>query len=268
MKNPRIARLRVYPIKSLDPVEVQEAEIGVRSLKDDRLFAMVDETGRYINGKRTGRVNQLKAEYDLSNRLVTLSERKGEEKETFELRAGNNELNEYLSNFFGINLTLMENTQGEFMDIPSISSVTIVSEASLKSLQQDFNNHTLEDLRLRFRTNIEIADVDAYWEEKLFGIPDVGMRFRVGNVEMIGVSPRARCNVPPQHPFTGELDKTFVRKMIESRNNNLPADSTLLQHGRNTYYLTVNVYVPDHETGKHIKVNDYLEIKEAVNLRM
>ncbi|MEO0338850.1 MAG: hypothetical protein AAF242_06525 [Bacteroidota bacterium] len=92
------------------------------------------------------------------------------------------------------------------------------------------------------------------------------MRFRIGEVEMIGVSPRARCNVPPQDPLTGELDRSFVRQMVESRNNSLPENSTILDFGRTTYFLTVNVYVPETELGKKIKVGDTVKTLETVHL--
>ena len=56
---PTVSNIRIYPIKSLDPVEQQEVLIGIHSLKNDRIFAIVGEDGRLVNGKRTGRVNQL-----------------------------------------------------------------------------------------------------------------------------------------------------------------------------------------------------------------
>ncbi len=266
MESAYISRLNIYPIKSLDPVEITEAEVGIHSLKNDRQFALVDEQGRYINGKRTGRVNQLQAAYDLSVGLVHLSPRGSAQQDTFELRPANPALEEYLSDFFKLPTRLMENSSGQFMDIPKASSVTIVSEASLQALQKDMPTHSLEELRLRFRTNIELAGVPAFWEETLFGQPGIGRRFRLGAVELIGVSPRARCNVPPQHPLTGEMDRTFVKKMIESRQLSLPEGSTLLQHGRSTYHLTTNVFLPESEAAKTLAIGDKITVLEAVNL--
>jgi len=265
MQNPYISKIRIYPVKSLDPIEVEEAEIGIRSLKHDRTFAMLANDGRFINGKRTGRVNQLKTEYDLEENLIHLTPRSGGATNTFELKEGNKKLNEYLELFFEMKLNLLHRTKGELMDIPGTSSVTVVSEASLQSLQNDFSDKTLEDIRLRFRTNIEISGVDAYWEENLFSTPGIGMKFLVGDVEMVGVSPRARCNVPPRNPLTGETDKTFVKKMIASRNNSLPEESKLPLYG-NSYHLTVNTYVPESQQGKVIKLGDPVRILEPVNL--
>lgn len=265
MDRPCVKEIRIYPIKSLDPVEVQQADIGIHSLKYDRNFALLGEDGRFINGKRTGLVNQLKASYDLENQFVFLSRRGEEDIQKFELKPDNPEFIGYLEDFFGMKLLLLQNFKGELMDIPTHSSVTVVSTATLLSLQNDMKDHTLEDLRLRFRANIEIDGVEAFWEERLFRTPGIGVRFTVGEVEMIGVSPRARCNVPPRDPMNGETDKTFIKKMMESRMSSLPTDSTLLQYG-NTYQLTVNTYLSPDQAGKTIKIGDPVEIKEGVNI--
>ncbi|MEO9870804.1 MOSC domain-containing protein [Ekhidna sp.] len=263
---PSISNIRIYPIKSLDPVELQEVEIGVHSLKNDRIFAMIAEDGRYVNGKRTGRVNQLHSKFDLDNKSIQLTERGLNSWEVFELRADNLELQSYLQDFFDMKLRLEHNEQGELLDIPRNSSVTVVSEASLLSLQKDFPTLSIEDLRLRFRTNIELTDVDAYWEEQLFNTPQSGIRFRMGEVECIGMSPRARCNVPPRNPMTGETDKSFVKTLIKSRAENLPEESTLGQFG-NFYHLTVDTYLPPTETGKILKTGDKVEILETVQFQ-
>jgi len=266
MNKPAISKLRIYPIKSLGFVELEEAEIGVHSLKNDRLFAMVDENGRYVNGKRNHLVNLLKTEFDLTNGLVKFSEKSNGNPTSFELKEGNDELDDYLSNFFDIKLNLKKNAEGAFMDIPLESSVTIVSEASLQYLQKDLERHNLENMRLRFRSNIELTGVEAFWEERLYKKPGIGMRFKIGNVEMIGISPRARCNVPPQHPDTGDMDYHFVKTMRNSRSSHAATIENLLQYGRSPYFLTINVYVPKSEFGKKIKLNDTIEIIEAVNI--
>lgn len=267
MAQAQISKLRIYPIKSLRHVEVSSATVGVRSLQNDRRFAIVDADGRYINGKRTGQVNLLQADYDLPNGLVHLAHKEApEDISTFELREGNTELDEYLSAFFDIRTQLVENTSGAFMDMPGTSSVTIVSEATYRSLQKDLWQHSLENLRRRFRTNIELSGIPAYGEEQLYQAPDTGMRFRIGEVEMLGISPRARCNVPPQDPNTGDMDYYFMKQMIQSRQATMPTDSTLLQYGRRPYFLTVNTYLPESELGKQLHIGDTVEIIGPVDL--
>lgn len=268
MGNPTISKLRIYPIKSLGHVEVEEAEIGIHALKGDRLFAMIDENGRYMNGKRNWKVNQLKTAFDLSKRLIWLSPKTGGTQTRFELREGNKDLDNYLSDFFDTNLKLVQNETGSFMDIPKASSLTVVSEASLQSLQKDLGRHSLESMRLRFRTNVELTNTDAYWEEQLYQKPGIGMRFRMGEVDMIGISPRARCNVPPQDPASGEMDHYFVKEMIESRNNHSATADRLLQYGRASYFLTINVFIPESESGKKLNLGNEIEILGPVELNI
>lgn len=260
-----VSKIRIYPIKALDPVELQEAEVGVHSLRLDREFAMVTQDERYMNSKRTGRVNELKATYDLKNFMVFLSARSGGPVDSFHLINDRIKLEEYLSIFFGEPLSLVQNKQGQLMDIPTASSATIVSEASLESLHREFADRTLEDIRLRFRSTLELTGVDAFWEESLVSEPGVGIRFQIGAVEMIGISPRARCNVPPRNPLTGITDKTFVKRMMQSRGNSLPEGSHLPEYG-NLYHLAINTYIPYTENGKRLHVGDELKLIGPVKL--
>lgn len=266
MTAPFLSRIRIYPVKSLDPVELQEVEIGIHSLKYDREFAMLAEDGRFINGKRTGAVNQLKAEYDLAKQIIHLSARSGGEVESFHMVNDKALIEKYMTTFFGLTTHWLHHTKGELMDIPTACSVSVVSEASLQSLQHDLNGYDLENIRLRFRANLEIGGVLPFWEDKLFGTPGTGIRFKVGDVEMIGVSPRARCNVPPRDPFTGDTDKSFIKSMMKSRADSLPADSLLPQYG-NMYHLTVNTYLSETERGKVLRLGDKVEIIETVQLQ-
>ncbi len=260
-----VSRIRIYPIKSLDPVELKEAEIGIHSLRYDREFAMLAHDGRFMNGKRSGRVNELKATYDLLNYRVTFSDRSGGPVRSFHLLNDKSEAEKYLSDFFGEPISLVQNKQGQLMDIPTASSVTILSEASLQSLHEEFSDRTLEDVRLRFRATIELGGVEPYWEENLVGEPGNGMRLTIGDVEMIGVSPRARCNVPPRNPLTGITDKTFVKRMMKNRENTLPENSHIPAYG-SLYHLTINTYIPESQKGKWLRVGDKLKIIEPVRL--
>ena len=263
--HPTISRIRIYPIKSLDPVELQEAEVGVHSLRYDREFAMLTPDGRFMNGKRSGRVNELKAAYDLPNYTVAFSDRVGGPAHSFHLLNEKKEIEKYLGEFFGEPISLLQNKQGQLMDIPTASSVTIVSEASLLSLHKEFSDRTLEDVRLRFRASIELSGVEPYWEENLVGAPGVGMRIQIGELEMIGVSPRARCNVPPRDPLTGITDKTFVKRMMKSREKTLPEKSHIPEYG-SLYHLTINTYIPETQKGKWLRVGDELKTIELVRL--
>jgi uncharacterized protein YcbX len=263
---PILSKLRIYPIKSLDPIELNEAEVGAGSLRYDREFALLAQDGHFVNGKRTGRVNELKATYDLSNDRVHLQPRTGTRVDSFHLLNDRLALEAYFTAFFNEPVSLVRNQTGQLMDIPDVSGVTITNQQTLESLQSDLSDRTLENLRLRFRANIEITGAEAFWEEQyLIAKPGTGIRFRMGEVEMIGVSPRARCNVPPRDPVTGVTDKSFIKQMMTSRSISLPANSPIPGYG-SLYQLNINVHLPAAQRGKWLHVGDPVKLIGPVDL--
>src|SRR5437660_11421842 len=71
---PHLAKFRIHPIKSLDPVDVMEARIGPGGgLEHDRAWALYAIGGQWVNGKRTAAIHLIRAAFapDLSS--VTLS---------------------------------------------------------------------------------------------------------------------------------------------------------------------------------------------------
>ncbi len=256
---PVLSKIRIYPIKSLDPVELSSVRIGVRSLLGDRRFALLNDAGNFINGKATGKVNQLQTIFDERLSRVTFNERGNAEKTTFDLTEDTRQIEIFLSRFFDTNVHLLRNEEGRLMDVPVESAVTVIAFETLEKLAEALND-PIDTLRLRFRANIEVSNVPPYWEELLASDgAENGVRFRIGEVEMVGVSLRARCNVPPRNPLTGQTDKTFIRRFLASRESSVPSWSHVKKLG-SLYHLTVNTFIPDSETGKEIKTGDEIEV--------
>jgi uncharacterized protein YcbX len=252
---PKLSKIRIYPIKSLDPVELSAVKIGARCLLGDRNFAMLNQYGSFINGKATGMVNQLQATFDDRLENVTFNKRGGGEKINFNLNNEIDKVESYLSAFFDTKVNLIKNVEGRLMDVPDESAVTVVSNETLQHLADTLKD-SIDTLRLRFRSNIEISNVPPYWEECLVNYDaENGIAFQIGDVKMIGKSLRARCNVPPRDPFTGETDKTFVKRMIDSRQKNIPGWSQINKMG-SLYHLSVDTFIPDSEIGKEIRIGD------------
>lgn len=256
---PTLSKIRIYPIKSLDPVELTTATIGIRSLSGDRRFAMLGDDGKFVNGKRTGLVNLLQTGYNEDLTHVTFSKRDSGESETFDLNKDVKAMEKFLSGFFNFKINLLQNEEGRLLDVPDDSAVTVVATETLQLLSDELND-PVDTLRLRFRTNLEISNVPPYWEEHLASLnANSGIRFKIGDVEMTGISLRARCNVPPRNPFTGETDKTFIKRMMASRNETVPLWSHVNELG-SLYHLTVDTFIPDSETGKQINIGDTVEM--------
>jgi uncharacterized protein len=252
---PVLSKIRIYPIKSLDPVEVNSVKIGTRSLLGDRRFALLNDDGGFINGKRTGLVNQLQATFDDELKHVIFNVRGSDEKNTFHLSNDVSRIETFLSDFFKMKVHFIKNEEGRLMDEPDESATTVVAFETMQLLADSLYD-PIDTLRLRFRSNIEISNVPPYWEEILASnTSENGIRFKIGEVEMIGISLRARCNVPPRDPFTGDTDKTFIKRMLLSREGSVPVWSHVRELN-SLYHLSVNTFIPDSEIGKEIKTGD------------
>src|SRR5258708_6722249 len=61
---PFLAKIKIHPVKALDPVDVQEARIlAAGPLEHDRAFALFDGDGNYVNGKRCAAIHRVRAEF-------------------------------------------------------------------------------------------------------------------------------------------------------------------------------------------------------------
>ncbi|MBK8551734.1 MAG: MOSC N-terminal beta barrel domain-containing protein [Ignavibacteria bacterium] len=256
---PTISNIRIYPIKSLDPVEVKEADIGKSSLLHDREFAMINKDRKFISGKFTSKVNTLRSAFDLENSTVTFNEEGSSNYMTFNLEEDNENLEKYLTDFFGMSVTIIRNDEGKFQDVPVIGGITILSDATLKSLTEHFPGITLDKMRNRFRANIEITNVEAFWEDNLFAEPGSVIEFKINDVTLFGIDPRERCIVPTRDPFTGDTYPKFTKEFVRIREHTLPGWSKLRDYGH-YYYLTVDTFIPDTEKGKVIRLGDELKI--------
>ena len=68
-----LARIAIFPIKSLDGIELTHTAISAGgALKHDREYAIVDGQGRFVNGKRHPLIHQLRAQFDLDQSTVAI----------------------------------------------------------------------------------------------------------------------------------------------------------------------------------------------------
>jgi len=253
----RVARIDVFPIKSLTGVSVDEARItegGI--LEHDRVWAMVDAEGAYLNGKRTPRVHDLRCHYEPSLKEVTLWEEGDSRRPQFSLE-DRAPLERWLSDFFEMPVTLEHDPRGGFPDDDEASGPTVVSEASLREVQSWYPQISLAGLRRRFRSNIELEGDVAFSEDRLFGAPGERKPFQLGEVALLGHNPCQRCVVPTRDPDTGEVTRGFQKSFAQQRERRLPpwSDSRRFNH---YYRFAVNTSIPAVEVGKRLRIGDAL----------
>ena len=258
--NPVVDGITIYPVKSLDGISLQKAQIGNGGcLIHDREYAIVDSNGKFVKGKNNDLVYLLRSKVDFENEIISFKHESEEAWNSFHLQTDITAINEFLSAYFKMPVTFISNTEGEFLDIPVQSGVTVLSNASLKTVSTWFNNMDMEETRKRFRATIEITGAPAFWEDKLFLEEGTTIEFKIGEATLYGISPRARCIVPTRHPQTGEIIHGFPKIFAQQRMKALPPWSTLEDYGH-AYYLSVDCYIPPTEFGKWIAVGDELTI--------
>lgn len=234
----RLARILIYPLKSFDGVEVASADVlPSGALANDRRWALVDADGRFVNGKRTPLVHRIRVNFDLERERVELSCRG--EVVSFRLAEDRAELERWLSQQLEIAVRLVENRDVGFPDDLDAPGPTIISTTTLAAVAAWFPGLTVNEVRRRFRTNLEIDGVEPFWEDRLYGRAGEPVRFRIGGVEFFGTNPCQRCVVPTRDSVTGDVIADFQKRFATRREATLPpwAERTRFNH---YYRLAVN----------------------------
>jgi uncharacterized protein len=189
---PTLDQITIYPVKSLDGLEVVECGLlDSGGLENDRRWRLVDMDGRVLNAKRSPLFHAIRAEFELDERLVTLwvdpaavqaaalpaadlkrlrvlaGNTSGHAvRDSFHLVPGQGGPCEWLSEVFGFGVLLQERADGGFPDDRDSSGPTLVSTATLAEVARWFG-FDLAESRRRFRVNLEIGGCDAFWEDTL-----------------------------------------------------------------------------------------------------
>jgi uncharacterized protein len=266
---PLLSQIRLYPIKSLDPVSVPQSTISPSGgLTFDRAWALFSVDGKWVNAKRTAAVQLIRADYSADLTSVTLSvpnDSRNIPTRTFAFPHAYDDAAEWFSVFFDQQIIVRYSPEG-FPDDPIANGPTLVSTASLKAVCDWFPGLTLEEVRLRFRTSLEIdlAPSDSaqvkilppFWEDQLFSSNERNVvRFQIGSVNFEGSNPCARCPVPARDSHTGQSRNGFQKHFVLQRQESLPAWSPA---GRfdHFYRLSTNTRVPSTESGKLLRLGD------------
>ncbi len=266
-------RISVHPIKALDATTVESAMIVENGgLKRDRQYAIVERAERsaldesphdaYVNGKRERRIHRLSAEYDLDQGLVTLGEHGSDERETFHLERDRNQLEAWLSAFFGYPVDVVRDDEGGYPDDMDAAGPTLISEGTLEAVASWYDGIDAAEMRRRLRPNLVVSDVPAFWEDRLYDRPGATVPFTIGSVTLRGVNPCQRCVVPSRDPDTGEETDGFRETFIVNREETLPdwASEEWFDH---YFRLMVNTRVPETSWQTTIAIGDEVRIDET-----
>jgi uncharacterized protein YcbX len=252
---PILRHILVYPIKSLDGVAVQQAAVlPSGALQSDREFALVDNDNRWVNGKRTAKIHHLRSQFDLIHRTVTIAA-PAQAATTFHLDHDRTALAKWFSDYFGFAVHLQQNLITGFPDDLVCPGPTVISTATLAAVASWFPGTTLAEMRSRFRSNLELAGVPAFWEEQLYTAEGTPRLFQIGAVHLQGINPCQRCVVPTRDPISGRITPQFQQQFVRQRQGTLPAWAPANRFNH-FYRLAVNTRISASEAGKTVHLGD------------
>ena len=250
-----LARIDLYPIKSLDGLTVQTAQVlPSGALQHDRALALFDTTGKFINGKRDARIHQVRSRLADDLAAVTVWTDEPSQTSTFPLQPHPDGLAQWLSTYFEQPVTLRHDSKIGFPDDTDSPGPTLISTATLQIIA-DWYGLSLVETRRRFRTNLEVAGVPAFWEDQLFSASDEPVPFRVGAVTFWGINPCQRCVVPTRNPQTGDSTKGFQKHFAAQRAATLP-EGVARSRFNHFYRLAVNTRLAPDSAVTSLSIGD------------
>lgn len=214
----RVAWISVAPIKGLGLIARDTVELTPEGVVDNRRFHLVDDRDRMVNGKRLGRLVQIRPDYDDAARTLALtfpdgtvvagpvelgepvtSIFYGRPREGHAVLGG---FSEAITDFIGPRLRLvMPLKPAMAMDRGRGGAVSLLSSAACGE----------HDPR-RFRMLFGIDGVPAHAEDDW-----VGYRVRIGDAVVRPTSETGRCLVTSQDPDTGVPDMDMLQRIRETR---------------------------------------------------
>ncbi|CQR49747.1 MULTISPECIES: MOSC domain-containing protein [Haloferax] len=252
-------RIAVYPVKSLDAEFVDAADIVENGgLRGDREYAMFDEDGEYVNGKRERAVHRIRSAVSLADGTVELSA-----PEMDDYDGPIDEADGWLSEYFGYPVELRRDPAGGFPDDTEASGPTVISTGTLDAVASWFDGVDGGEMRRRLRPNLVLDATEPFWEDHLFDRRGRVVEFSVGRVAFEGVNPCQRCVVPSRDPDTGEETPDFRTTFMTKRREALPewSGGDWFDHD---FRLMVNTAVPESSWGETLSVGDVVTVGDVV----
>ncbi|WP_248895939.1 MOSC domain-containing protein [Haloplanus halobius] len=272
----KIERIRRYPIKGLDGIDVDAAEISAAgTVAGDREYALCDpdadriETGDDMqtlayNGKQTDRIHDVRTTFDPETHVLTVEPKAGGERRRFDLttESGRTDASTWFSDLIGDDVTLRRHEPPAFVDRPE-AGPSVISTATLETVAGWFDEMTVEGARRRLRANVEVSGVPAFWEDCFVGAdaPAFVAGSGDGAVRFEGAEPCARCVVPSRDPETGDPLPEFRERFIERREATFPewADCDAFDH---YYTLMLISRVPEASRGRTLRAGESVTVRD------
>lgn len=221
-----VARLMLTPVKGLRMQSVESVHVTRRGVRGDRLFYLIDEEGRLVNGRRLGKLCTISAHYSEASRelAIDLPDGRGERDTVINLghrirtwfydhsvsgRPVIGPWSALISDYVGLRLQLVmisgSSLGTDLYPLSFILSSTIASIRCQLGLQATMDHRC-------YRSSIELDGLSAFQEEGLIGATACIDGVYVRIPELI-----PRCVVVQQSPDTGVTAAKTLRLLVERR---------------------------------------------------
>jgi uncharacterized protein YcbX len=257
--SPFVARIHLHPIKAFDAVSVETAAVlPSGALAGDRQWAFVDGQDRFVNGKLCAGIHPIRTEVDPVARTARF------DGSAFSLDRDAAGLEAWLSARLSTPVRLREDVTAGFPDDTDSPGPTLITTATLEAVAGWFGL-TVEATRARFRANVEIGGVPAFWEDGFYSSGASGGGVcRIGDdgVALVFNNPCQRCVVPSRDARTGEPYPLFQKRFADERRAALPpaVDPAPFTH---YYRLAVNTRLSPPSCGGRFRVGDAIAMTTA-----
>jgi MOSC domain-containing protein len=234
--NGRVAWIHSAPIKALAIQELQEVQLDLLGVKNDRRFCIVDPDGKMLNAKRVQRFVAVRPRFDDTMRRLVLDMPDGSEVEgavdldraisvsiygrSVDARVVDGPWADALSALAGrpVQLVRFENP-GEGVDrADDGAGASLLAEESLRAIATAAGVTEPVDPR-RFRMLFGIAGVEAHAEDTW-----IGSRVHIGSAVVVPGGNIGRCAVTTLDPRTGLSDLDTLAALATYRNEEVTSE--------------------------------------------
>lgn len=221
----RVAWISIAPVKALALESLDEVELTEGGPAGDRRFFLVDETGRLVNNKGLGILQQVRPAYDEASQTLELALPAGEAVsgevslgdeieatlwgQTLAARLIVGPWSAALSDIAGkpIRLVRAERTAP---DRGRGGAASLVSTASLTALAAELGVDDVDGRR--FRMNFGVEGTEPHAEDRW-----LRRKVSIGEAVVVPIGNVGRCAVTTQNPDTGRPDLDTLKALARYR---------------------------------------------------
>ena len=261
-----ISQIFIYPVKSLGGIEVDSAVLTDRGFMFDRRWMLVDENNRFLSQRELPAMALLQC--SIEKQMMQVKHKISSESYSFNIKEyGGTKItatiwedscdlcmvsekaNKWFSEMLEINCRLVYMPdeskrkveqpfakEGELAALSDAYPLLIIGQASLDDLNSKLDIPIGID---RFRPNLVFTGGYPYEEDEL-------QHFQINKIDLFGVKPCARCNIPTINQQTAEQLKEPLKTLAtyRTRNNKVLFGMNLLYKGNGSIKVGDTLILP------------------------